>query len=501
MHKEPASQTPKPDPLLGHEIAGRYRVLRRIAKGGMGWVYEAEQLPLGRRVAVKILREPPNSRDSTAFQQRFFLEASTLARLNHPHTVTLHDYGQTQDGLFYLVMEFVRGRTLSRLLQAEGPLPAERTLPLMLQVARALQHAHKHGVVHRDLKPGNLLIQRDEDQDQVKVVDFGLVKLTEGDQDITVTGMILGSPHCMAPEQVHGADIDERADIYALGVLLYRCLTGAYPFHGQTSTATMLAHIQQPVPSIAERFPDVALPEGMDAVVQRCLAKDPEDRYPDMRAVIRALAACADVASEEHSGMSTMVEVPAPSRAPLYAAIGAAVLLVCVGLAWMVVGDEPREPAVQQAEPLGPAAKVTVALRSDPPGAVVRTEGRTLGQTPLDVQLSSRGEPDLRSFEFSLSGHISSSLEHDLAGPEQQLLATLEPLGDPQALAIPPSPELDLPTEPPRAQPRARPRPARDAAQPPEASAEEPTPAEASTTETEPAEGSAPAGYKANPFD
>ncbi len=495
MHKEPASQTPKPDPLLGQEIAGRYRVLRRIAKGGMGWVYEAEQLPLGRRVAVKILHEPGNSRDSSAFQQRFFLEASTLARLNHPNTVTLHDYGQTQDGLFYLVMEFVRGRTLSRLLQAEGPLPPARTLALMLQVASALQHAHKHGVVHRDLKPGNLLIAREEEQDVVKVVDFGLVKLTEGDQDITVTGMILGSPHCMAPEQVHGADVDERADIYALGILLYRCLTGAYPFHGQTSTATMLAHIQQPVPSIAERFPDRVLPEGLDAVVQRCLAKAPDDRFPDIRGVIVALAACAEVGPEEPSGLSSMVQPPPPSRAPLFAALGAAALLACVGLAWVVLGDEPRS------EPSEQASRVTVSLRSEPAGALVRSDGRTLGQTPLDVQLDSRGQRDLRSFEFSHAGYVSASLEHDLAGPALQLVATLAPLDEPQVLEVPPSPELDLPTEPPRAG-SARPR-LRSAAEP-DPGVTKPDQPDGTSEAAEPdetREAAAPAGYKANPFD
>ena len=197
----------------------------------MGAVYEAEQRPLGRRVAVKVLQEPPNSGDSDAFQRRFFLEAATLAKLDHPNTVTLFDYGQTKDHIFYLVMEYVDGPALSKVLkQSQGVLEPHRVLTLMAQVSDALENAHRAGVVHRDLKPGNLLVTQDSSgKELVKVVDFGLVKLTEGDQAITVTGMIMGSPHCMAPEQVQGDPVDHRADVYAIG-------GAALPLLGRAST-------------------------------------------------------------------------------------------------------------------------------------------------------------------------------------------------------------------------------------------------------------------------
>lgn len=482
----------KPDPLVGRELAGRYRILRRIAKGGMGSVYEAEQVPLGRRVAIKILHEPPNSSDSASFERRFFLEASTLARLSHPHTVTLHDYGQTQDGTYYLVMEYVRGRTLSRLLQAEGPLAPERVISLMVQVARALKHAHRHGVVHRDLKPGNLLIAQEEGADHIKVVDFGLVKLTEGDQSITVTGMILGSPHCMAPEQVQGDEVDERTDIYALGVLLYRCLAGEYPFHGQTTTATMIAHVNDPVPRLHERYPDLVLPEGLDSIVERCLSKNPADRFADMGSVIKALASCGDIAPEDVTALSTIVE-PGPDRTKP-ALIAGAVLLGAVIIGGALFFDTNPQTATAPQTTATASRTVDLQLRSTPAGAEVRSGERVLGHSPMNLTLESTANPDLRSFEFSLPGFVSARIERDLASADSiEIEAQLEQLEVPSVLELPPDPDIeDLVEIAPR-----RPRNVRSKTPPAvveEAPAE--TPETPEVTETE-----APAGYKANPFD
>ena len=494
----------KPDPLVGRELAGRYRVLRRIAKGGMGSVYEAEQVPLGRRVAIKILHEPPNSNDSASFERRFFLEASTLARLSHPHTVTLHDYGQTQDGTFYLVMEFVRGRTLSRLLQAEGPLSPERTISLMVQVARALKHAHRHGVVHRDLKPGNLLIAQEDGDDHVKVVDFGLVKLTEGDQSITVTGMILGSPHCMAPEQVQGDEIDERADIYALGVLLYRCMAGEYPFHGQTTTATMIAHVNEPIPQLTVRYPDLELPEGLEEIIERCLAKDPADRFPDMGAVIKALANCGELPPEEFTALSTIVE-PAPSpRRPLI--IGGALLLgalIVGGSFWL--NQEPQVATAPSADGSAAARTVELSLRSTPSGAEVRSGERVLGHTPMNLTLESTASPDQRSFEFSLPGYVSARIERDLSAADQIEIATeLERLDVPAVLELPPDPDLEeLEIDRPRVAKPPRTTSKKTPTKTAEKTVEDTTTAEGTgeaTTDGQD-EKEAPAGYKANPFD
>ena len=271
-------------------IADRYVVERRIAKGGMSTVYLARQVKVNRRVALKVVAPPPDEEMASDFLRRFQLEAETLAALDHPNIVTLYDFGELPSGQFYLAMEYVEGPRFTDLVK-EGPLPVDEAIRLLLQVCDALRYAHGQGVVHRDLKPGNLLVRATaEGIDQVKVVDFGLVKHTEDDQSITQAGMILGSPHCMAPEQIHGRTLDHRADIYAVGILLFRIVVGSYPFHGESSGATMVAHLQEPIPSMGERNPELALPDGFEAVVRRCLAKSPSDRYPDMDALITELS-------------------------------------------------------------------------------------------------------------------------------------------------------------------------------------------------------------------
>ena len=237
--QQPTAGRPN-EPRGGSIIADRYQVDRLIARGGMAAVYLAQHIKLNRAIALKILSPPPDAEDPSSFEERFRLEAETLAQLDHPNIVTLHDYGETEDGRFFLAMEYVEGPRLSDLLR-EGPLPVDRALRLIIQVCAGLRYSHKKGVVHRDLKPSNLLIRTREDgEEQVKVVDFGLVKLTEADQSITRAGLILGSPHCMAPEQVKGLRVDVRTDIYAVGILLFRSLTGQYPFHGPNSAATMI---------------------------------------------------------------------------------------------------------------------------------------------------------------------------------------------------------------------------------------------------------------------
>jgi len=288
----------------GTVIAGRYQVDRLIARGGMAAVYLAHHVKLNRPVALKILSPPPDAEDPGAFEERFRLEAETLASLDHTNIVILHDFGETTDGRFFLAMEYVEGPRLSDVLR-DGPLSSERGLMLIMQVCAALRYAHKRGVVHRDLKPSNLLIRRREDgEERLKVVDFGLVKLTEADQSITRAGLILGSPHCMAPEQVKGLEVDHRADIYAVGVLMFRCLTGQYPFHGPNSAATMIAHLNQPIPTFFSVAPDLIAPAGLEEIVRKCLAKNPNDRYPDMQALMDDLALCMNVPPEAFRSVS-----------------------------------------------------------------------------------------------------------------------------------------------------------------------------------------------------
>jgi hypothetical protein len=270
-------------------IGGRYVVERLLARGGMAVVYLARHAELNRQVAIKVLEPPEDGNPAFNFEERFIIEARVLAGLNHPHIVTLHDFGRLDNGTCYLAMEFVDGPRLSDVLRA-GPLEQRRTLRLMAQVCTALHAAHARGVVHRDLKPSNLLITTDDaGAEVVKVVDFGIAKLQGIDNDTTIAGMVLGSPHCMAPEQIHGSPCDVRTDVYAVGVLLYRCLTGRFPFHAENPAATMVGHISGVVPSFHDVAPLEVFPDGLEAVVRRCLEKQPAARWPDIEALLAAL--------------------------------------------------------------------------------------------------------------------------------------------------------------------------------------------------------------------
>ncbi|NOY26523.1 MAG: protein kinase [Oligoflexia bacterium] len=275
-----------------------------IARGGMGAVYLAQQLNLGRPVALKIMTPPPDGDEGQTFEERFRLEAETLAALHHPNIVTVYDYGPTEDGRYYLAMEYVDGPRFTDLIRG-GPLAAGRAVRLMLQVCDALRYAHKHGVVHRDLKPSNLLVRIEDGVEVVQVVDFGLVKVAEADQSLTRSGLVLGSPHCMAPEQVRGEEIDHRADLYAIGILLFRALTGSWPFHGETVAATMIAHVHEPRPTFFSIAPDLMVPDGLEDIVQKCMRRDPADRYADAAELIDALTTCLDIPEDQFLTVST----------------------------------------------------------------------------------------------------------------------------------------------------------------------------------------------------
>jgi serine/threonine protein kinase len=224
----PHPSSPAADPLIGRLINDRYRIASLVARGGMGRVYRAEQAPLGREVALKVLHPRYEGDHDPEFQRRFFLEASTCAKLSHPNTVTIFDYGRTEDDIYYIAMELLEGRTLHRAVRTDGPFAPQRAMHIARQVCRSLREAHKSGLVHRDLKPANVFLMRHGDEeDFVKVLDFGLVKDIETpDEDLTETGLFMGSPKYMSPEQIRGENVDGRCDVYALGVMLYEMLTG-----------------------------------------------------------------------------------------------------------------------------------------------------------------------------------------------------------------------------------------------------------------------------------
>ena len=278
------------DELIGRVINDRFEILELIARGGMGRVYRARQKPLGREVALKILDPRYKGEEDPEFQARFFLEASTSAKLSHPNTVTVFDYGKTNDEIYFIVMEFVEGRTLAKLLKTEGPLEPDRAVRIAVQIARSLREAHGLGVIHRDLKPANVLLTTHADEDDfVKVLDFGLVKDVGGEsEELTQAGLFMGSPKYMSPEQITGGDVDARTDVYALGVVLYFMLTGKVPFDRDTQVQTLMAHIKEEVPPMM-RADGRAIPEGLKHVVMRCLSKNAADRLASMNEVVAAL--------------------------------------------------------------------------------------------------------------------------------------------------------------------------------------------------------------------
>ncbi len=280
--------------LIGLILGERYRLLSRIGEGGMGTVFLAEHVTLGKQVAVKVLRAEYSRDDELV--RRFEHEARAASRIGHENVVDVVDFGRTPGGSLFFVMEALEGESLARLIHREGALPVDRALRILAQICQALGAAHACGVVHRDLKPENvILVRRDDGADLVKVLDFGISKthgVPEGGR-ITRAGSIIGTPEYMSPEQAMGGPVDHRCDVYAFGVLAYEMLTGTLPFQGDSPLATLLKHQGEPPMPPSRLRPD--LPAEAEAMVLRARVKRPEGRQQDMAEVsadlCRALAA------------------------------------------------------------------------------------------------------------------------------------------------------------------------------------------------------------------
>ncbi len=272
---------------------GQYQLVRKLGEGGMGEVYLAEHNLLKRPCALKLIKAEAGTDPITL--ARFEREVQSAARLAHPNSIEIFDYGITGDGTFYYVMEYLQGTSLNDLVEAHGPLPAGRVIYLFRQICAGLAEAHALGLVHRDLKPANVFVAvRGGESDVSKVLDFGLVKLTRDPQAAALTSdmTVSGTPTFMAPEQTVGdRSLDARADLYALGAMMYHALTGKPPFTGENAFAIMMAHARDPVVPPSQLNPSV--PADLEQVVLRCLAKKPEDRFPSAKALGEALAACA----------------------------------------------------------------------------------------------------------------------------------------------------------------------------------------------------------------
>jgi eukaryotic-like serine/threonine-protein kinase len=272
---------------------GQYQLREKLGVGGMGEVYLAEHQLLKRPCALKLIK--PEAGDDPIALARFEREVQSAARLSHPNTIEIYDYGHTDDGTFYYVMEYLPGMSLQDLVQKHGPLPAGRAIYLFRQVCAGLAEAHAIGLIHRDLKPANIFVTvRGGEVDIAKILDFGLVKVTKdkGAVELTSDQRVSGTPLYMAPEQVTGdRALEARADIYALGAMMYFALTGQPPFKGGSPFEVMMAHARDPVVPPTQLRPEI--PTDLEQVILRCLAKKPDDRYPNVKALGKALAACA----------------------------------------------------------------------------------------------------------------------------------------------------------------------------------------------------------------
>jgi serine/threonine-protein kinase len=294
------------DPLVGTRLDDRYQVVRRIGEGGMGIVYEAMHVLIEKRVAVKVLKDDFSSRADVV--ARFRQEAKSASRIGHEHIVDISDFGQTPGGQSYFVMEFLEGEDLASVLGREGTLAPDRAIRIALKCCRALGAAHAKGIVHRDMKPENVfLTRRDEDRDFVKVVDFGIAKMSEADgspgKKLTKTGMIFGTPEYMSPEQASGKPLDHRVDVYAMGVILFEMLTGRVPFVGDTFMGILTQHLFEPPPGLHEANDTVRCPPALEEIIYRCLAKEADARFPSMDALVAALV---DAEKQTPSGVGRM---------------------------------------------------------------------------------------------------------------------------------------------------------------------------------------------------
>lgn len=290
--------------LIGQVLDGRYKIESVLGQGGMGMVFRATQTSVQRPVAVKTLN--PSLAAAPQFFERFRREAEIASRLRHPNIITIFDFGRAPDGTCYYVMELLQGESLKEVVKREGPMSLRRATSLLEQATQGLAHAHAEGCVHRDLKPHNIMVQDLGGRDFVKVLDFGLVKALEAEEEeqLTSTGQVLGTPQYMPPEQAGGEAVDQRSDLYSMAGVLYFCLTGSSPFGANTVRKALTASLTQQVPPVNSKRQGAPVPVALDAFFKKALAPEKDDRYQNAQEFIDAmLDSVVDASPEQFDAM------------------------------------------------------------------------------------------------------------------------------------------------------------------------------------------------------
>ncbi len=455
--------------LIGKVLDGRYRIDAVLGAGGMGMVFKGMQTSVQRPIAVKTLH--PELAMATQFFERFRREAEIASRLHHPNIITIFDFGRDTDGLCYYVMEYLEGVSLKQRVKGQGPMTLREATSVIEQAAQGLGHAHKQGVIHRDIKPHNIMLAAVDGAEYVKVLDFGLVKAMESEEEehLTSTGQVLGTPQYMPPEQAGGDTVDHRSDLYSLTGTLFYCLTGHSPFGANSVRKALQAAITQSVPPVSTYRLGAPVPKSIDALIAKGLKAEQDERFQStdefVEALGEALAGLSDAeldavptyvtdggkesgsgssagrpatkavsAVSRAKGASSRVEVSAPAKSPAATIVVAALAvlgLVAGAVAWKATRSDPAPeqppplrvearpvdaPAVHEARP-EPAPPLKITLQTLPAGAEVLEGDAVIGRTPLPLEWTKGSQ---RTFVFRLAGY--RDLEKSLKPESDQQL-------------------------------------------------------------------------------